>query len=120
MPGVKHMVCYGDIPAALPNQIIDAIKRETALRNAMSAQARRGILKRAARSNTEGSSSDLLSQIRGLSTVRREEAVLLSQLGQTGEIHASSGHLALTTPDRRKKRPRRTRGRGRTIRTHKS
>ena len=117
VPGVRHLVSYGDMPAALPDRIINALKREAAQREAVGARARLRFTDSDVSSNTEVSFEVLLSNISRLTTVEQDMTVLLAHLDRISRIQVDPEHLELATPEQHRKRLRRSRGHGRIIRS---
>ena len=119
VPGVCHVVACGDRPAALPDRIINALKREAGQKEAVGWRARKRLRGSDASRNTDDPCDDPLLDLED-ATATEQMTVLLTFLDQINGIQPDSEHLEVTTPDKRLKRPRRSRGHGRIIRSQNS
>ena len=117
VPGVRNVVTYGDWPVALPDTMIDALKRETEQRDVVGPSATHNFRDGDVVRIMEGPFAEMLAIFEGPTTADQRVTVLLEFMGRLCRIQTDSDHLEIAKQDQRPKRPRRTRGRGRRIRS---
>ena len=120
VPGVHHVVAYGDKPVALPDKIIYALKHEIALKKVVDTRAGHHFRDRGAIRNTEVSFAEIRAILKRSATAQRRNTVLLTFLDRICRGQVDLEYVDLTMLDQSQKRPRRTRGRGRLIRSENS
>ncbi len=120
-PGLRGMVTFGERPVTLPEYVIETIKQQLAgwsQRQGKPVQPyQRGELIRI----TEGPFADMVAIFNGPSTPGKRVQVLLKVLGQLSRVWLEAQHIEKLPLSEQPaqpsvpKRPRRTRGRGRTL-----
>lgn len=119
-PGVRYIVSYGEEPITVDEQLIRTIRQELAAMEARREQPR-GRFKRGDRVRvTSGPFQDLVAIFDGPSEPAERVQILLQVMSRYKRIRISQSSLEKVDSDQGKpknKRPRRTRGRGRPIRS---
>jgi transcriptional antiterminator RfaH len=119
-PGLRRLVAFGNQPVPLPDEVIDLIQRRLGEIEASGGWPVHPFQPGDTVRFTEGPFRDMLAIFEGPTGPSERVQVLLSILGRLSRVQVSPANLA-KAPDQAEvslpKRPRRTRGRGRHIRS---
>jgi transcriptional antiterminator RfaH len=119
-PGLRRVVAFGDRPVPLPDEVIDLIRRKLEGLNAGGGWPVHTFQPGETVRITDGPLQGLLAIFEGPSKPSERVRVLLTFLGQAKHVNLPAADLEKAPPETgapAPKRPRRTRGRGRRIKT---
>jgi len=119
-PGLRRVVAFDDRPAPLPDTAIDLIQRKLEGLNAAGGLPAHTFQPGDTVRVTDGPLQGMLAIFEGPSTPSERVRVLLTFLGHARRAHVSAADLEKAPSESQlpaPQRPRRTRGRGRRIRT---
>ncbi len=117
-PGLRHVVAYGDQPIPVPEEVIRLIEHKLSEMALSLLQPRQQFEPGDMVRIKDGPFRDMLAIFEGPMTPSARVQVLLTSLNRAIRVRIESTNLekvAGTTEKSEKKRPRRTRGRGRRI-----
>lgn len=120
IPGLRCMVTFGGKPVPLADHVITSIKRQVARLEAADGRTTAAFQPGDDVRITEGPMQDMLAIFSGPTKPSERVQVLLTFLGRVSRVWLDVDSLEKVTPDRKTaagKRSRRTRGRGRPIRS---
>ena len=119
-PGVRYLVKYGQEPVAVDEELIQTIVRELAALETRNSHPR-GRFERGERVRiTDGPLKDMIAVFDGPTEPSERVQILLEVMSRYKRVRIAESALEKADPDEAKtkqKRPRRTRGRGRPIRS---
>ena len=117
-PGLRYVVAFDNRPAPLADGMIELIQRKLGGIEAAGGQSAHNFKPGETVRITAGPFQDMLAILEGPATPRMRVRVLLNVLGQASRMQVEATDLEKVPSDdgdSAPKRPRRTRGRGRTI-----
>ena len=117
-PGLRRIVAFDDRPVPLPDEVIDLVRRRLEGANAGDESPIHPFHAGETVRITDGPLSGMQAIFEGPSTPSERVQVLLTFLGQASRAYVSVNDLekdSIETQGAARKRPRRTRGRGRPI-----